>query len=548
MALKVPRLAKSRNGVFFVRVLWRDATGKRHIKQISLQTKQPALARVLALKFNFEIEATHPMGSKKIPDLLGLNPLKITTATGEVVDFDPSNPAEAAYADKIINQAREQAQTQVQMSQAQLNELQSQHLEKMRTSEAAFRQLEAQQDPYRYASHSITATAVISLKDALEQHFGEEDRRGHAAKTMLEKKAVFADFLGFFGDIPLSDITRERIGMKDGWRDTEYKRPNEKHPDKKRSGNTLEKRRGYLSKFFEWARDAGKYPRDNPMTQKMATKAEMSLQRTPWAEFTNGDIKALFCASYAKEMDKPDFYWLPLMALFSGARLGELARLELSTFEEVDGVKCYRIQDGKTLESRRTVPIHSQLLALGLWDYAQALKDKGEIFLIPHRPQDPPRTPKNKRTRDPEKMTGRQWGLWVQQCGITDPKKVFHSFRSTAITDLHNTEAKVAAIQRSVGHTTHEMAGVHGNSYVRGIALKNLQTAMEHLSHSQVDFQALKLQDPTFTAFFAHEEAKKNSPEAIERVQKLARYEKAKAEREERNRDKRKTATKKQNQ
>ena len=45
--------------------------------------------------------------------------------------------------------------------------------------------------------------------------------------------------------------------MKDGWRDTEYKRPNEKHPDKKRSGNILEKRRGYLSKFFEWARDAG---------------------------------------------------------------------------------------------------------------------------------------------------------------------------------------------------------------------------------------------------------------------------------------------------
>ncbi|MDI9233713.1 tyrosine-type recombinase/integrase [Limnohabitans lacus] len=350
MALKVPRLAKSRNGVFFVRVLWRDATGKRHIKQISLQTKQPALARVLALKFNFEIEATHPMGIKKIPDLLGLN----------------------------------------------------------------------------------------------------------------------------------------------------------------------------------------------PMTQKMATKGEMKLQRTPWAEFDDGDIKALFCADYPQKMDKPDFYWLPLIALFSGARLGELARLELSTFREVDGVKCFRIVDGKTLESRRTVPIHSQLLALGLWDYAQALKDKGETFLIPHRPQDPPGTPKNIRTRDPEKMTGRQWGKWVDMCGLKDNKKVFHSFRSTAITDLHNTEAKVAAVKRSVGHTSPEMAGVHGNSYVRGIALKNLQTAVEHLTHSQVDFQALKLQDPTFAAFFAHEEAKKNSPEAIERAQKLARYEKAKAEREERNRDKRK--------
>jgi integrase len=537
MALKIPRLSKSRNGVFFVRVLWHDATGKRHIKQYSLKTKEPTLARVLALKFNFYFETfAHHMGTGKIHDLLGLNPLKVTTATGEVVDFDPSIPAEVAYADKLVQQAREQAN----ITQAQRNEWQSKDLEKMRDSESAFRQLEAQQDPYRYSGHTIIPTAGAMLKDALEQHFVEEQRRGHAAKTMLEKKAVFADFLGFFGNIPLNDITRERIGIKDGWRDTEYKRPNEKHPDKKRSGNTLEKRRGYLSKFFEWARDAGKYPRDNPMTQKMATKGEMKLQRTSWAEFTDGDIKALFCANYPKEMDKPDFYWLPLMALFSGARLGELARLELSTFEEVDGVKCYRIKDGKTIDSRRTVPIHSQLLTLGLWDYAQALKVKGETFLIPHRPQDPPETPKQDRTSSPEKMTGRQWGLWVQKCGITDPKKVFHSFRSTAITDLHNTEAKVAAIQRSVGHTTHEMAGVHGNSYVRGIALKNLQTAVEHLTHSQVDFQALKLQDPTFVAFFAHEEAKKNTPEAIERAQKLARHEKAKVDREERNRDKRK--------
>ena len=100
----------------------------------------------------------------------------------------------AAYADKVINQAREQAQTQVQISQAQLNELQNQHLEKIRTSEAAFRQLEAQQDPYRYASRSITVTTAITLKDALEQHYGEEERRGHVAKTMLEKKPSLPTF------------------------------------------------------------------------------------------------------------------------------------------------------------------------------------------------------------------------------------------------------------------------------------------------------------------------------------------------------------------
>jgi|GEM_PF-1961922 len=184
-----------------------------------------------------------------IADLLSLhtNPLKITTATGEVVDFDPSNPAEAAYADKVLSEARAQAAALYKQG-ATLQEAMN----------------ATRQAPSLPSVHHIAPTAGATLKDALEQHYNEETRRGHAPKTMLEKKAVFADFLGFFGDCPLSDITRERIGMRDGWRDTEYKRPNEKHPDKKRAGNTLEKRRGYLSKFFDWARDAGKYQRDKP--------------------------------------------------------------------------------------------------------------------------------------------------------------------------------------------------------------------------------------------------------------------------------------------
>ena len=464
------------------------------------------------------------MAKKKgaIADLLSLhtNPLKIHP--DGTMEFDLSNAADAAFAEKHLSQAREQAAALYKQG-ATLQE-----------AMVATRQASAS-----LPSIHIAPTAGATLKEALEQHYSEETRRGHVAKTMSEKKSVFADFLGFFGDIPLNDITLERIGMRDGWRDTEYKRPNDKYPDKKRAGNTLEKRRGYLSKFFDWARQAGKYQRDNPVSQQMATKAEMNDQRTPWAEFDDGDIKALFCADYPQKMDKPDFYWLPLMALFSGARLGELARLELSTFREVDGVKCYRIQDGKTLESRRTVPIHSQLLALGLWDYTQALSAKGETFLIPHRPQDPAGTPKRERKNHPEKMAGRQWGLWVEKCGLTDKTKVFHSFRSTAITDLRNTEANPAAIKRSVGHTTPDMGGAHAG-YVRGIALKNLQKAVEHLTHQQVNFEALKLADPTFTAFFAKENSKVSEPKTKIIDERKARHLKAKAEREERNRDKRK--------
>lgn len=526
--LKVPRLGKNRHGVFYVRSSALDPAGKRRVSQHSLGTKDPHLARVLALRFCLTLAEGVELKKTSFADLLSLhtNPLKLTTTTGEVVDFDVSNPAEREYANKLLAEARE-------------------HTDALYKRGATLQEaIAATTQPSLVPSIAIVPTAGAMLKDALAQHLGEEDRRGHVSKTMGDKKKVYADFLAFFKNIPLNDITREEIGRNDGWRTLEFLRPNEKSKDAsaKRSGVTLEKRRGYLAKFFDWAHESGKYHRPNPMSQKMATKAEIRAKRQPWQEFTDGDIKALFCPAYAQAMNKPDFYWLPLLSLFSGARIGELARLELSTFEEVDGIKCYRILDAKTTDGRRTVPIHSTLEALGLWEYVQALKAKDEIFLIPHRPQDPAGTTKDKRKKDPEKMTGKKWGQWVDTCGITEKTKVFHSFRSTAITDLHNANAGHAAIKRSVGHTGAGMTGAH-SSYVRGIELQNLQTAVELLKHPKVDFAALKLSDPTFSVFFANDEIKKKEPKTIDRAERLARNAKAKAEREERNRDKRKSAT-----
>ena len=61
---------------------------------------------------------------------------------------------------------------------------------------------------------------------------------------------------------------------------------------------------------------------------------------------------------------------------------------------------------------------------------------------------------------------------------------------------------------------------------------------MEHLTHSQVDFEALKLGDPTFAEFFALEEAKNKTSKALEIAERKERHLKAKAEREERNKGK----------
>ena len=48
--IRVPRLGVNRHGVFYVRSSAQDASGRRRVTQRSLGTKDPLLAKVLALR------------------------------------------------------------------------------------------------------------------------------------------------------------------------------------------------------------------------------------------------------------------------------------------------------------------------------------------------------------------------------------------------------------------------------------------------------------------------------------------------------------------
>ncbi|MDL5038978.1 hypothetical protein QRD40_21810 [Comamonas sp. Y6] len=54
--IKVPRLKLNRFGVFCLRVIYKDEYGKRKETLQSLNTKDPRIARVLALQFNLDHE------------------------------------------------------------------------------------------------------------------------------------------------------------------------------------------------------------------------------------------------------------------------------------------------------------------------------------------------------------------------------------------------------------------------------------------------------------------------------------------------------------
>nr|WP_293872836.1 site-specific integrase [Sphingomonas sp. UBA978] len=198
--------------------------------------------------------------------------------------------------------------------------------------------------------------------------------------------------------------------------------------------------------------------------------------------FALDELQAIFASPVYANGERPKqgkgeaAYWLPLLGLFTGARLEEIGQLRVSDVQRRE----YPDQDGKMLAgwflhitestdergqanriknaaSERLVPLHPELERLGFITYVEKLKDQqGRVFpdLVPN-------------------IYGRltaKWGEWFgpymrKVCGITDKRKVFHSFRHTF--KDYTRRAKVPeGIQRQLmGHAGKDVADDYGSGY-----------------------------------------------------------------------------------
>jgi len=235
-------------------------------------------------------------------------------------------------------------------------------------------------------------------------------------------------------------------------------------------GNYIDPLRG----LFEWARTTGKIAK-NPFDDIRPPKASRGAARADRAVFTTGQLKTLFSqplfTGAAAERGKPLYrpgavlvddwrYWLPLMALFTGARLNEMCGLHLEDFEEEQGISFFHIRPGgpekrvKTPAGVRRVPIHSELRALGLLRRVERLRSDGEVRLFPNLQPGPRGYLSDKPTKFYQDLIDRAVGK--------DAPVVFHSFRHTFITRLRAARVERFLRMAIVGHDpgeTHEDYG-----------------------------------------------------------------------------------------
>lgn len=122
-------------------------------------------------------------------------------------------------------------------------------------------------------------------------------------------------------------------------------------------------------------------------------------------------------------------FWLPLLGLFTGARLEELAQLQVGDVRSVDGnwFLAIHAHDGehrlKNEASWRLVPLHREVLAAGLVEYVSAIRESGMTRLFPALKPD--------RFGKLSFGFSKWFGRYMDHCDLTDPSLDFHGFRST---------------------------------------------------------------------------------------------------------------------
>jgi len=120
-------------------------------------------------------------------------------------------------------------------------------------------------------------------------------------------------------------------------------------------------------------------------------------------------------------------YWVPLVSLYTGARMNEILQLYTTDVVEKHGVTCLSINaDGddkklKTASSERFLPIHPVLAELGFLKFVQMRRDAGEQRLFPETPLGP-----NGSYSGP---FSKHFKRCLLAAGIDRPGVSFHSFR-----------------------------------------------------------------------------------------------------------------------
>lgn len=213
-------------------------------------------------------------------------------------------------------------------------------------------------------------------------------------------------------------------------------------------------------------------------------------KRRPWTAdelnaFFNQDLYTAYKLPKNKKAGADAAYWIPLLGLYTGARVGELAQLRVVDVEVSTASSMLSITDEgseqtvKTAAGRRRVPIHPELIRLGFMDYVTAMHLNDGALLWPLLP-----TRKGK--------PGGYFSQWFGECRKAQGLgryPDFHCMRHTVRTQLAEAGIAEAVIDTLIGH---EVIGSTGSKVYTHRSHAALAKAINTISYPALSLRRVQ--------------------------------------------------------
>ena len=237
------------------------------------------------------------------------------------------------------------------------------------------------------------------------------------------------------------------------------------------SPSTVNKNIKSMSAVLSWAENNGYFDTvsnwSNPANKVRADESN----KKPRLPFNDDDIKLIFDEDYNSLTDSK--FWIPLISLYSGARLEEIGQLLISDIKKDKEFSFWymdinEVEEGKRLKNKsatRLIPIHNKIIELGFLEY---LGNSGRIFKDLNR----------KSSSDKLSPKVSKWfGGYRHKKGVVGTQKAFHSFRHLFKDVVRKQIANEELSDAITGHSNSSI----GRKYGLGYGLEKLNEGVQSL-------------------------------------------------------------------
>lgn len=312
------------------------------------------------------------------------------------------------------------------------------------------------------------ALNAIYLRDIYARWKESKPRSSDAINSCMRALVFFEDQTK---NPPLQQLTRAQGDSFRAWL---------QQPERQTTSKTARDRLTWVKSLIKYAfRDLEVI--DRHPWEGIEIKSQTTQKRRPWEI---SELNKLFAHEIFTEYHlSKDWrsgghaaYWLPILAIFTGARLSELAQLQVNDVVvrcEIPYISISNLglnQQVKTAAGIRKIPVHSELIRLGFFEYVKRFgcNEFGSLW-----------SQLKFRKNKPGGNYSNWFGDFRRSLGIAESQD-FHAFRHSVRSQLAEKDISEPTIDSIMGH---QISGSTGARVYSHRTLNNIKMAIEKIEY-----------------------------------------------------------------